>query len=168
LFPHAFRQDQWWRKPRASFRRSWHRDGVADLPVRPGLTVAERDLHWRFSRSSGPGGQSVNTTDSRAELRFDLTTLPEPYRSRALDHLGSRLIDDTVLSITAAEERSQLRNRQAAEARLVALLRSATAAPPRRRRTTKPTRGSVERRLSAKRRRSAVKRTRGSGAAGDE
>jgi ribosome-associated protein len=141
---------------------------VADLPVRPGVTVAERDLTWRFSRSSGPGGQSVNTSDSRAELRLDLRTLPEPYRSRALERLRSRLVDGTVLVVTADEERSQLRNRQSAEARLIALLRTATGPPPRRRRATKPTRGSVERRLSAKRRRSDVKRMRGSGSAGDD
>lgn len=136
---------------------------MADLSVRPGLTVGERDLTWRFSRSGGPGGQSVNTSDSRAELRLDLATLPEPYRSRALDRLRSRLVDGTVLVVTAAEERSQLRNRQAAEARMLALLRSATSPPARRRRATKPTRGSVERRLSAKRRRGDVKRMRGSG-----
>lgn len=137
---------------------------MADLEVRPGLTVPERDLSWRFSRSSGPGGQSVNTSDSRAELRLDLRGLPEPFRSRALDRLATRLVDGAVLVVTAEAERSQLRNRRAAEERLVALLRSATGPPPRRRRATTPTRGSVERRLSAKRRRSAVKRMRGPGA----
>jgi ribosome-associated protein len=136
---------------------------VADLPVRPGLTIPERDLSWRFSRSSGPGGQSVNTSDSRAELRLDLRTLPEPYRTRALARLEARLIDGAVLAVTSEQERSQLRNRQAAEARLVEMLRSATAAPPRRRRATKPTRGSVERRLSEKRRRSGIKKMRGGG-----
>jgi ribosome-associated protein len=141
---------------------------VADLRVRPGLTVPERELAWRFSRSSGPGGQSVNTSDSRAELRLDLATLPEPYRSRALERLSTRLVDGTVLSVTADEERSQLRNREAAEARIVALLRAATGPPPRRRRATKPTRGSVERRLSAKRRRGQVKRMRGGGSAADD
>jgi ribosome-associated protein len=146
----------------------WHRDRVADLAVRPGLTVPERDLTWRFSRSSGPGGQSVNTTDSRAELRLDLAGLPEPYRSRALEQLRSRLVEESILVVTAAEERSQLRNRQAAEARLIALLRSVTGPPPRRRRATKPTRGSVERRLSAKRRRGQVKKMRGTGTSGDE
>jgi ribosome-associated protein len=136
---------------------------VADLAVRPGLTIPERDLTWRFSRSSGPGGQSVNTSDSRAELRLDLCNLSEPYRTRALARLESRLIDGHVLAVTSEQERSQLRNRQAAEARLIAVLRTATAAPPRRRRATKPTRGSVERRLSAKRRRSSIKKMRGGG-----
>jgi ribosome-associated protein len=136
---------------------------VADLQVRPGLIVRERDLSWRFSRSSGPGGQSVNTSDSRAEVRLDLRVLPEPFRARALERLKSRLVDGTVLVLTSEQERSQLRNRRAAEERLAALLRSATGAPPRRRRATAPTRGSVERRLSAKRRRSGIKRMRGSG-----
>ncbi|HSP39004.1 MAG TPA: alternative ribosome rescue aminoacyl-tRNA hydrolase ArfB [Frankiaceae bacterium] len=136
---------------------------MADLLIRPGLTIPERDLSWRFSRSSGPGGQSVNTSDSRAELRLDVRGLPEPYRTRALARLEARLIDGGVLAVSSEQERSQLRNRQAAEARLVELLRSATGAPPRRRRATKPTRGSVERRLSAKRRRSGIKKMRGGG-----
>jgi ribosome-associated protein len=140
---------------------------VADVPVRPGLTVPDRLLSWRFSRSSGPGGQSVNTSDSRAELRFDLRELPEPFRTRALTRLAERLIDGGILAVTASEERSQLRNRQAAEARLGEVLRRATSAPPRPRRATKPSRGSVERRLSAKSRRSSVKRLRGRGP-GDE
>lgn len=128
--------------------------------MRPGLTVPERQLQWRFSRSGGPGGQSVNTSDSRAELRFDVRQLPEPYRGRALDRLAGRLVDGGILSIVATEERSQLRNRQGAEQRLASVLRAATAAPPRTRRATRPSRGAVERRLSAKRRRSDVKRSR--------
>jgi ribosome-associated protein len=138
---------------------------MADIAVRPGLVIPDRSLSWRFSRSSGPGGQSVNTSDSRAELRFDLSDLPEPFRTRACARLANRLVDGTVLTVTAAEERSQLRNREAAETRLAEILRRATAAPPRPRRATKPSRGSVERRLSAKRRRSDVKRTRRTGGA---
>jgi ribosome-associated protein len=140
---------------------------VADLFIRPGLTVPERELRWRFSRSSGPGGQSVNTSDSRAELRVDLRTLAEPYRSRALERLANRLVDDSMLSVTSAEERSQLRNRHAAEERMAAILRTATAGPARRRRATQPSRGSVERRLSAKKRRADVKRLRGRGGGDD-
>jgi ribosome-associated protein len=140
---------------------------VADLFVRPGLTVPERELRWRFSRSGGPGGQSVNTSDSRAELRVDLRTLPEPYQGRALNRLATRLVDEYVLSVTSSEERSQLRNRHAAEERMAAILRTATAGPARRRRATKPSRGSVERRLAAKKRRGDVKRLRGRGAGDD-
>ncbi len=132
--------------------------------MRPGLVVPDRELSWRFSRSSGPGGQSVNTSDSRAELRVDLRSLPEPHRTRALTRLADRLVDGTVLSVTASEERSQLRNRQLAEQRLGEVLRRATAAPPRPRRPTRPTRGSNERRLGAKKRRGDTKRLRGRGA----
>ncbi|MDQ1635532.1 MAG: ribosome-associated protein [Frankiaceae bacterium] len=134
-----------------------------DISVRPGVVVPDRELTWRFSRSSGPGGQSVNTSDSRAELRVDLRCLPEPYRTRAMSRLAGRLTDGTVLSVTASEERSQLRNRQLAEQRLGELLRGATAAPPRARRPTRPTRGSNERRIGAKKRRGNVKRLRGRG-----
>lgn len=128
--------------------------------MRPGVTIADSDLAWRFSRSSGPGGQSVNTSDTRAELRVDLRVLPEPFRTRALARLAARLVDGSVLVVTASDERSQLRNRQAAEQRLGEILRRATAAPPRARRATRPSRGSVERRLSAKKRRGSVKKLR--------
>lgn len=124
--------------------------------------IPETELSWRFSRSSGPGGQSVNTTDSRVELLFDLgrtESLGTVLQDRALAHLAGRLVDG-VLTVTASEHRSQLRNREAAQARLVEILTEATAAPPRARRATKPTRGSQERRLAQKQRRSNVKRLR--------
>jgi ribosome-associated protein len=126
------------------------------------VTIPETELSWRFSRSSGPGGQSVNTSDSRVELLFDVArseSLGSLFRRRALDRLAGRL-SDGVLSVTASEQRSQLRNRQAAEARLVDILTEATAPPAAPRRPTRPTRGSVERRLSSKQRRSEVKRLR--------
>ncbi len=132
------------------------------LQVTPRLTVPETELSWRFSRSSGPGGQGVNTTDSRAELSFDVArspSLPEPLRVRALERLAGRLVDGTV-TVAASEQRSQLQNREAAEARLAQLLREAVVAPPPRRRATTPTKGSKERRLEGKRRRSELKRTR--------
>ena len=127
-------------------------------------SVPEAELSWRFSRSRGPGGQSVNTTDSRAELSFDLAraaSVPPQLRDRALDRLGGRLVDG-VLTVAASEHRSQLQNREAAEQRLGQLLREAVAAPPPARRATRPTRGSKERRLEGKRQRSALKRGRGS------
>lgn len=133
---------------------------MADIPVRPGLLIPDSALSWRFSRSGGPGGQSVNTSDSRAELRLDLDVLPEPYRTRARTRLAGRLLDGSVLAVTSSEERSQLRNREAAEARMAEILRRASAPPPRARRATKPSRGSVERRLADKRRRGDVKRRR--------
>lgn len=104
----------------------------------------------------------MNTTDSRVELRFDLaatSALPPSLQVRALDRLAGRLVDGNIV-IVAAEQRSQLQNRRAAEARLIALLAAAVAPPPRARRGTKPSRGSVERRLNAKKRRSQTKRDR--------
>lgn len=133
------------------------------LLIRPGFEIPAGELSWRFSRSAGPGGQSVNTSDSRVEVSYDLvraTSLPDPLRARALDRLQNRLVDG-VLTLTASEHRSQLRNREAALARLVDVLRAATAPPPRPRRATKPSRGSVERRLAGKKHRSEVKRGRG-------
>ena len=125
-------------------------------------SVPEAELSWRFSRSSGPGGQSVNTTDSRAELSFDLAraaSVPPQLRERALDRLTGRLVDG-VLTVAASEHRSQLKNREAAVHRLVAVLREAVAPPPRARRPTRPSRGAKERRLSGKRQRSEIKRGR--------
>jgi ribosome-associated protein len=122
-----------------------------------------RELHWRFSRSSGPGGQGVNTADSRVELSFDLArspSFPAHLRDRALGRLAGRLVDG-VLTIVASEHRSQLRNRDAARERLAETLRAALAADPPKRRPTRPTAGSQRRRLDAKARRSAVKRMRG-------
>ena len=127
-----------------------------------GIMIPPEELSWRFSRSQGPGGQSVNTTDSQAELSFDVArsqTLPPLMRERALAALGTRLADG-VVTVTASEFRSQLRNRVAAAERMSALLTAATAAPPRPRRPTRPTRASRERRLADKQRRSEVKRLR--------
>ena len=127
-----------------------------------GITIPPEELSWRFSRSSGPGGQSVNTTDSQAELSFDLggtVALPPALRDRALAALAGRL-SGGVIKVAASEFKSQLRNREAAAARLSALLTEATAPPPPARRPTRPTRGSVERRLADKQRRARLKRQR--------
>jgi ribosome-associated protein len=135
---------------------------LGDLEVRPNVAIPANELQWRFSHSGGPGGQGVNTTDSRVELSWDIgasSALPPPLKERALSRLASRLTG-TTLTVAASEFRSQLRNRHAAAARLVALIAEATAPPPRRRRPTRPTAESVERRLSAKKRRGELKRTR--------
>lgn len=135
---------------------------TSGLPVSRGLVVPEADLRWRFSRSSGPGGQSVNTTDSRVELSLDVASwedLTGPLRDRALDRLGPRLVDG-VLTVAASEHRSQLQNRRAARARLTDALREAVAPPPRPRRPTRPSRAAQERRISAKKRRGETKRLR--------
>jgi ribosome-associated protein len=132
------------------------------LRVNSSVEIGEQELQWRFSRSSGPGGQGVNTTDSRAQLRWDVaasTALSAEQRARVIARLGRRLIDG-VLQISASEQRSQLQNRDAAERRLVELVAAALAPAPRARRATRPARGSVERRIAGKRRRSDVKRLR--------
>lgn len=133
-----------------------------DLVVTDQLVIPAVELRERFSRSSGPGGQGVNTADSRVELTLDLRrspSIPDPLRSRMLARLGNRLVDGE-LTIAASEHRGQLANRRAARERLAQLLREAAAPPPPRRRPTKATRGSKERRIAAKKRRGEVKRNR--------
>jgi ribosome-associated protein len=132
------------------------------LPIDRDVVIPAEELGWRFSRASGPGGQGVNTTDSRVELVFDLAgspSLPEGLRGRAMERLAPQLVAG-VLVIAAMEHRSQWRNRQAARLRLAALLRQAMAPPPPPRRPTRPSRGSVQRRLAAKRLRGAIKSAR--------
>jgi ribosome-associated protein len=132
------------------------------LRIRGSVAIPQAELRWRFSRSSGPGGQSVNTTDSRVELSYDLAAsaaLGPTLKKRALRRLAGRLADG-VLTINASEHRSELRNRKAAEIRLAQMLDQAIAPPPRVRRPTKPSRASVERRLTVKRRRGETKRLR--------
>lgn len=135
-----------------------------DLNVPPGpglpggLVIPDSELVERFSRSPGPGGQSVNTTDSRVELAWD------PASSSVLDERQrTRLVARTDGPVTAVahEHRSQHRNRMAARERLAAQVRTLLAPPPPHRRATKPTRGSKERRLDAKKQRGATKRLRG-------
>jgi ribosome-associated protein len=137
-------------------------DASGDLAVTDRLVVPAGALGWRFSRSSGPGGQGVNTADSRVELSvapFDLPGLTDADRQRLAARLGDRLVDG-VLTIAASEHRQQLRNRQAARERLAAVLRAALAPPPPQRRRTKPTKGSQERRIQAKKQRGELKRQR--------
>lgn len=132
------------------------------LRVTRSVLIPEGELRWRFSRSSGPGGQSVNTADSRVELSLDIATttaLGPVQRARALERLAGRLVDG-VLTITASEQRSQFQNREAARARLATVLAAAIAPPPPKRRPTKPSRAAVQRRLADKRRRAQTKRLR--------
>jgi ribosome-associated protein len=133
-----------------------------DLVVTDGLIIPDAELSERFSRSSGPGGQGVNTADSRVELSFDVAaspSVPEHLRARMLSRLAPRLVDG-VLTIAASEHRAQLANRRAARERLAAALRDAAAPPPPPRRATRPTRGSKERRIANKKRRGEIKRGR--------
>jgi ribosome-associated protein len=136
-----------------------HRPG---LRVGSVLTIPETELTWRFSRSSGPGGQGVNTADSRAELVWDVSrsaVLSPHQRERLLARLSGRLVDG-VLTIAASEHRAQLRNRDAARERLAAVVADALRPPSPSRRPTSPTRGAKERRMSEKKRRTDVKRLR--------
>lgn len=139
-----------------------------DLTIAPGpgipggLVIVAADLTERFAKSSGPGGQGVNTTDSKVQLSVDIATcssLSDALRRRALHNLEHRL-DGTVLTVTASTQRLQVRNRAEARERMAALLREALAPPPPPRRRTKPTQSSVRRRLEAKKRRSELKSTR--------
>ena len=135
---------------------------VAGVSVRPGVEIPEGELRWRFSRSSGPGGQGVNTADSRVELSWDLaasTALPPALKARAIERLAHRLVGG-VVTVVAAEHREQLRNRAAARARLAALIARAIAPPPPARRATRPSRAAKERRLAEKKRRGEIKRLR--------
>ncbi len=139
-------------------------DGVMSGPyvIRGSVSLPEAELMWRFSRSSGPGGQHVNTSDSQVELRFDLANtqaLPETWKQRALERLSGRLVDG-VVSVRASEHRSQWRNRETAAVRLAALLAEATAPPPKPRRATRIPRGINERRLREKKQRSDTKQGR--------
>ena len=126
------------------------------------VVIPDDALHWRFSRSSGPGGQSVNTTDSRVELSVDLdgiTWTSDPQRERAVQRLAHRLRGE-VLTVVASEHRSQLRNREAAIARMTALLDEALAPPGPTRRAARPSRASRERRRQGEQQRRSVKQMR--------
>ncbi|GAA1427847.1 alternative ribosome rescue aminoacyl-tRNA hydrolase ArfB [Microlunatus lacustris] len=132
------------------------------LVVTAGFAVDAEELSWRFSRASGPGGQGVNTTDSRVELSWtpagsaSLARLPPVLQERLTTRLAAQLVQGAVV-VAASEHRAQLRNREAARDRLAGRLRQALAPPPPRRRATRPTRGSVERRLQGKKVRASVK-----------
>lgn len=133
-------------------------DVAGDLPVMPGLVVPADELRWSFSRSSGPGGQSVNTTDSRVEVRWDggrSAVLSPTQRRRLLAR-----VPHGIVVVVARRERSQWQNRRLARENLAERIRTAVAAPPAPRRPTRRTRGSNERRLEAKRRRSRTKQQR--------
>lgn len=133
-----------------------------DLVVTPELTIPAAELEWRFSRSSGPGGQHVNTTDTRVALSWNVAgsaVLSDEQRTKLLQRLNKRLIAGAVV-VTASEQRSQLRNREIALAKLAEIVADSLAPAPAARRRTKPTRGSKVRRLDAKKQRSATKQLR--------
>ncbi len=127
-----------------------------------GVSVPEAELELRAARSGGPGGQSVNTTDSKVELRWSVRetgALSPAQRERVLDRLGSRLTKDGVLILQGSEHKSQHRNRDAVLSRFQSIVGEALE-PPRQRRKTKVSRGAKRRRLEAKRKRSETKKLR--------
>ena len=133
------------------------------VQVTPEVAIPLAELEFRASRASGPGGQGVNTTDSRVELRFDVAnspSLPPQAKERALRRLGPRLDSGGVLRVVAQAQRSQLANRRAAVERFAELM-AAALATARPRYPTRPTRAAATRRVESKRRRSATKRLRG-------
>ena len=133
-----------------------------DLEVVDGLTIPAAELDWRFSRSSGPGGQHVNTSDSRVQLSWsiaDSAVLSEAQREQLVSRLGRRLTAGRI-TVTVSAQRSQLRNRETALEHLGELVRDALAPPAPLRRATRPTRGSVRRHLAGKKRRSETKQQR--------
>ena len=135
---------------------------MQDLWVSERLIIPSKDLRWRFSRSSGPGGQGVNTTDSRVELILDVANCSclGPFRrARLLEHFQTRLLEGC-LRVVVAEERSQWQNRQKALHRMGELLREGLQPPPRARKATRPGRGAVRRRLASKKQRGDLKRQR--------
>lgn len=135
---------------------------MPDLEVGPRFVVPAAELTERFSRSSGPGGQGVNTTDSRVELSWDIgssPSVPEWLRERLLARLASRLAGG-VLTVAVSTQRAQLANRAEARERMASVLRRAAAPPPPKRRPTKPSKGAKERRLAEKKRRGRTKQTR--------
>ncbi|MGY4396505.1 ribosome-associated protein [Sphingomonas sp. UYAg733] len=133
------------------------------LPVTRSIAIDSDELEESFARSSGPGGQSVNTTDSAVMLRFDVRNspnLPEAVKARLEILAGSRLTRDGVLVLKSEGARSQLLNRQEVRERLFDLIREATIVP-KRRRPTKPSKAAKARRMDGKTKRSTVKSLRG-------
>jgi ribosome-associated protein len=133
-----------------------------DLEVAPDLTIPASELQWKFSRSSGPGGQHVNTSDSRVQLTWNVAesaALSDGQRARILQKLGRRAASGAI-TVTVSQQRSQLRNREIALDTLAEFVRTAIAPPAALRRPTRPTRGSQRRHLAAKQQRSATKRQR--------
>lgn len=136
---------------------------MSGLQITRHVAVPEHELELRFSRSGGPGGQNVNTRDTKVEVIFDVTTSPSlgpRQRNRVLRKLQPRLDAEGKLHVTASDARTQARNRELAMERLQSTLAEALAPDPPRRKPTKPSKAANERRLAAKKARGQLKRQR--------
>ena len=149
--------------------RATIQQGIDVIRITDTISIEERELEERFVRASGPGGQNVNKVSTAVELRFDVraSALPYDMKQRLIALAGSRMTGEDVLLIDSREHRTQAQNREAARARLVALLQHA-AKRPKTRRPTKPKRAAKEKRLESKRQRGEVKSLRGRGGPGDD
>lgn len=136
---------------------------MSEIRISPTVTIPEHELNWKFSRSGGPGGQNVNTRDTKAELIFDVagSAVLDPHlRERALRRLEGKLDAEGRLHVVSSQERTQALNRQRAADRLGAILQEAVRPDPAPRRPTRPGRAARERRLATKKARSQTKRLR--------
>ena len=135
---------------------------LMNIEINKNLVIPNHEIQWRFSRSSGPGGQNINKTETRVEIIFNIdnsTTLSDLQKSMLVKHLKNK-INQGCISITAQEKRSQLENRKLAIYKLTSILRDHLKASSKKRKVTKPTKASQKRRVESKKKRGTLKKSR--------